>query len=134
MITIQTVRGLPTAPRDLTYKTHLKLAKQIWFMPSYVAGLKPAFTRQADLLDRMTSSLAQALKTDVNKSPGMALAESVVDQIVGITLDPRFVSDFLRVLDPDKTITFDIKDSETAAMLITDDGYNYVIMPLARDK
>lgn len=87
IITIQTVRGLPTAPRDLTYKTHLKLAKQIWFMPSYVAGLKPAFTRQADLLDRMTSALARALKTDVDKSPGMALGESVVDQIVGITLD-----------------------------------------------
>ncbi len=33
-----------------------------------------------------------------------------------------------------KTITFDMKDSEAAAMLLTDDGYNYVIMPLARDK
>jgi len=87
IIVIQAVRGIPTAPRDLTYKTHLKLVKQIWLMPSYVAGIKQSFTRQAELLDRMTSNLAKALKTDVNKSPGMALGESVVDQIVGITLD-----------------------------------------------
>ena len=87
IIVIQAVRGIPTAPRDLTYKTHLKLAKQIWLMPSYVAGIKQSFTRQAELLDRMTSNLAKALKTDVNKSPGMELGESVVDQIVGITLD-----------------------------------------------
>jgi hypothetical protein len=87
IIVIQAVRGIPTAPRDLTYKTHLKLAKQIWLMPSYVVGIKQSFTRQAALLDRMTSNLAKALKTDVNKSPGMELGESVVDQIVGITLD-----------------------------------------------
>ena len=87
IIVIQAVRGLPTAPRDLTYKTHLKLVQQVWLMPSYVAGIKQSFTRQAELLDRMTSNLAKALKTDVNKSPGMELGESVVDQIVGITLD-----------------------------------------------
>ena len=87
IIVIQTVRGLPTAPRDLTYKTHLKLVKQVYQMPSYVAGIKESFTRQAELLDRMTTNLGKALKTDVSKSPGMELGESVVDQIVGITLD-----------------------------------------------
>jgi hypothetical protein len=87
IIVIQTVRGLPTAPRDLTYKTHLKIVRQVWMMPSYIAGIKQSFTRQAELLDHMTSNLAKALKTDVSKSPGMELGESVVDQIVGITLD-----------------------------------------------
>jgi hypothetical protein len=87
IIVIQTIRGLPTAPRDLTYKTHLKIARQVWQMPSYVAGIKQSFTRQAALLDTMTSNLAKALKTDLDKSPGFELHESVVDQIVGITLD-----------------------------------------------
>jgi hypothetical protein len=87
IIVIQTVRGLPTAPRDLTYKTHLKLVRQVWQMPSYIAGIKQSFTRQAELLDHMTTNLGKALKTDVSKSPGMELGESVVDQIVGITLD-----------------------------------------------
>jgi DNA polymerase-3 subunit beta len=53
---------------------------------------------------------------------------------VGITLDPRFLSDFLKVLDPDKTFTLELKDSESAAVCTTDDGYGYVIMPLARDR
>lgn len=50
-----------------------------------------------------------------------------------ITLDPRYVSDFLRVLDPEKVITLELKDAESAAVCTTDDGYGYVIMPLARD-
>jgi DNA polymerase-3 subunit beta len=52
---------------------------------------------------------------------------------LGVTLDPRFVSDFLRVLDPGKLFTFEIKDAESAVVCSTDDGYGYVIMPLARD-
>jgi hypothetical protein len=87
IIVIQAVRGLPTAPHDLTFKTNLKIARQVWQMPSYVAGVKESFNRQAPLLDKMTSDLAHALKTDVDKSPGFELQESVVDQIVGITLD-----------------------------------------------
>jgi DNA polymerase-3 subunit beta len=53
---------------------------------------------------------------------------------LSIMLDPRYFSDFLRVLDPEKTFTFEIKDGESAAVCTTDDGYGYVIMPLARDK
>jgi DNA polymerase-3 subunit beta len=53
---------------------------------------------------------------------------------IGITLDPRYLSDFLKVLDPEKTFTLELKDSESAAVCSTDDGYGYVIMPLARDR
>jgi DNA polymerase-3 subunit beta len=52
---------------------------------------------------------------------------------LSITLDPRYVSDFLRVLDPEKAVTMELKDAESAAVCMTDDGYGYVIMPLARD-
>jgi DNA polymerase-3 subunit beta len=52
---------------------------------------------------------------------------------VSISLDPRYVNDFLRVLDPEKVISIEIKDAESAAVCTTDDGYGYVIMPLARD-
>jgi DNA polymerase-3 subunit beta len=52
---------------------------------------------------------------------------------IAITLDPKYVADFLRVLDPGKTFTLEIKDAESAAVCSTDDGYGYVIMPLARD-
>ncbi len=53
---------------------------------------------------------------------------------LGITLDPKFVADFLKVLDPEKTIILEIKNSEGAAVFSTDDGYGYVVMPLARDR
>ncbi len=51
-----------------------------------------------------------------------------------ITLDPRYLSDFLRVLDPEQTITLEMRDAESAAVCFTQDGYGYVIMPLARDQ
>jgi DNA polymerase III subunit beta len=53
---------------------------------------------------------------------------------VSITLDPRYLSDFLKVLDPEKTFTLELKDAVSAAVCHTDDGYGYVIMPLARDR
>jgi len=53
---------------------------------------------------------------------------------IGVTLDPRYVSDFLRVLDQDKTFTMQVRDSESAVVCSTDDGYSYVIMPLARER
>ncbi len=53
---------------------------------------------------------------------------------ISITLDPRFVIDFLKVLDPEKAFTFDLLDGDSAAVCTTDDGYGYVIMPLARDR
>jgi DNA polymerase III subunit beta len=51
-----------------------------------------------------------------------------------VMLDPRYVNDFLRVLDAEKNVTIEIRDGETAVVCTTDDGYAYVIMPLARDQ
>ncbi len=50
-----------------------------------------------------------------------------------ITLDHRYVADFLKVLQPEKTFTFDIENGEEAAYCQTDDNYGYVIMPLSKD-
>jgi DNA polymerase-3 subunit beta len=51
-----------------------------------------------------------------------------------ITLDPRYLSDFLRVLNPEAMLLIEIRDAESAAVCSTEDGYAYVIMPLARDQ
>jgi DNA polymerase-3 subunit beta len=53
---------------------------------------------------------------------------------LSITLDPRYFKDFLKVLDAEKNFTLELKDAESAAVCLTDDGYGYVIMPLARDR
>ena len=55
------------------------------------------------------------------------------EQII-VTMDHRYVAEFLRVLDPQKTFTLNIEDQESAAVFSTDDGYAYVVMPLARDR
>jgi DNA polymerase III subunit beta len=52
---------------------------------------------------------------------------------VPINLDPRFLNEFLRVLSAEQTFTFELRNAESAAVCVTEDGYNYVIMPLARD-
>jgi DNA polymerase-3 subunit beta len=53
---------------------------------------------------------------------------------IGITLDPRYLNDFLRVLNPEATLLLELRDAESAAVCSTEDGYAYVIMPLARDQ
>jgi DNA polymerase-3 subunit beta len=50
-----------------------------------------------------------------------------------VKLDPRFVSDFLKVLEPEQTFTMHLRDAESAVVCYTDDGYGYVIMPLSHD-
>ena len=49
-----------------------------------------------------------------------------------ITLDHRYVADFLRVLDPERTFTIDIENGEQAAYCETADNYGYVVMPLSK--
>jgi DNA polymerase-3 subunit beta len=53
---------------------------------------------------------------------------------IGITLDPRFLNDFFKVLDPDRSFTMELRDAESAAVCSTEDGYAYVVMPLAREQ
>lgn len=55
------------------------------------------------------------------------------DDIV-LSLDHRFVADFMKVLSSDMTFTINVTDSDSAALCTTADGYSYVLMPLARDR
>ncbi len=50
-----------------------------------------------------------------------------------IRFDPRFVSDFLKVLPPETQVSFKLSTDEDPGVLTTEDGYTYVIMPLSRD-
>jgi DNA polymerase-3 subunit beta len=54
--------------------------------------------------------------------------------VMPVNLDPRFVSEFLRVLDAEKNCTVEMRDSDSAVVFSTDDGYAYVVMPLAREQ
>jgi DNA polymerase III subunit beta len=50
-----------------------------------------------------------------------------------VSLDPRYLAEFLRVLDAETTFIFELREPHTAVVCTTDDGYAYVIMPLSRD-
>lgn len=50
-----------------------------------------------------------------------------------VTFDPRFVQEFLRVLEPAGPVTLNLVDGNSAAVFKADDNYTYVVMPLARD-
>ena len=52
---------------------------------------------------------------------------------VTVTFDPKFVADFLRVLDPSAQVVLNLIDGNSAAVFKAEDNYSYVVMPLARE-
>ncbi|MCG6157423.1 DNA polymerase III subunit beta [Rubinisphaera margarita] len=52
---------------------------------------------------------------------------------LAIMFDPRFVAEFLRVLEPETTIQLGLIGGEDPAVFRCEEEYKYVIMPLARD-
>lgn len=77
---------------------------------------------------RLSSQVA-----DVGQSK-IELPISYAGEKLTITFDPRYIADFLKVLDPSTLVHFQLIDHESAAVLQTDDGYTYVVMPLSKDR
>jgi hypothetical protein len=87
VIAIQAVRALPEAPQELVNHPSLKAVRQMWQLPSFISSVKERINKQIPVLEAMTNILAKALKEETDDTPGFLFKESVVDQIVGITLD-----------------------------------------------
>ncbi|MCS6978384.1 MAG: DNA polymerase III subunit beta [Gemmatales bacterium] len=49
-----------------------------------------------------------------------------------IAFDPRFLTDMLRVLEPDSELTLDLLDENSPALFRVGESYQYIVMPLAR--
>ena len=54
--------------------------------------------------------------------------------VVALSLDVRYLVDVLAALDPALALKVEVVDHKTAAVIRTEDGYVYVVMPLARDR
>ena len=52
---------------------------------------------------------------------------------IAIMFDPRFVAEFLRVLESETPVELGLIGGEDPAVFRCGDEYKYVIMPLARD-
>lgn len=108
-----------------------------------VAGPLLAAVRQAAIVTSEQSKgvdfsfePGQLVLSGRSAESGESRVELPIDYVgapVRIKLDPRFVSDFLRVLDGGTALSVEIADSQSACVCRTDDGYGYVIMPLAAD-
>lgn len=75
----------------------------------------------------------RGLTADVGESE-VRLPIAYEGETIELCLDHRFVTDFLKVLDASRPFTLNIVDSDSAALFETDDGYGYVVMPLARER
>lgn len=53
---------------------------------------------------------------------------------ITLTMDHRYLADFCKVMDSESIFVMEIESSGSPALLTTDDGYGYVIMPMARDR
>ncbi len=89
-------------------------------------------SRGVDFTFRDGTMSLHSTAADVGQSH-IELPISYDHEEISITFDPRFVGDFLRVLDTAASVKLKLTDGESAAVLTTDDDYTYVIMPLARD-
>ncbi|MCA9191134.1 MAG: DNA polymerase III subunit beta [Planctomycetales bacterium] len=67
---------------------------------------------------------------------GQSRVEMPIDyqgEPIRLKLDFRYVSDFLKVLDADANFKLDVISSKQAALFTTEDGFAYVVMPMALD-
>jgi hypothetical protein len=89
IIAVQATRALPRAAGELSQRPAglPKRIAQLAQVPDFIDGLKEKMTRQTRLLELMTEALAVSSQTTVEATAGFALKESVVDQVVGVTLD-----------------------------------------------
>ena len=65
---------------------------------------------------------------------GRAKVELPVDydgKGLDISFDPRFLTEMLRVLEPDAALTLELVDSASPALFRQGDNYSYVVMPLS---
>ncbi len=97
-------------------------------------------TRQAAIMtDENHRSVVYTLTSGnmVLSSRGSRFGESRIElpipyegEELMVRLDPRFVIDFLRVLDDQGTVTWKVWGPSTAVLAATDDGYIHLVMPL----
>lgn len=79
------------------------------------------------------SLVLSGMTADVGQSRVEVPADYDGPEII-LSLDHRYVADFLKVLDNGSTFKLNVSDGDSAALCTTDDGYSYVLMPLARDR
>jgi DNA polymerase III sliding clamp (beta) subunit (PCNA family) len=53
------------------------------------------------------------------------------DKQIKIAFDPKFVTEMLRVLNPDDALTLELVDGNSVALFRCGTNYSYIVMPLS---
>ncbi len=61
-----------------------------------------------------------------------ALVEPAVREPVEVAFNTTYLTDLLKVLDPEETVRLELHDAEAPALFCTGEGYRHVLMPLRR--
>jgi DNA polymerase III subunit beta len=77
-------------------------------------------------------SLIVAAKAQDVGTSRIEMPISYLGEEVKITMDYRFVSDFFKALDLEKPFALDVRSNSEPALFSTQDGYTYVVMPMAK--
>jgi len=85
-------------------------------------------------------SLAEGLVTiksqssDVGSSDIELMVSAPIDAECSLTIDPKYVSDFLKCVPAEDLVYWRMNDADSAMMLTDGENFRYVIMPLAQDR
>ncbi len=90
-------------------------------------------SRGVDFQFENGSLILTAATADVGRSR-VQMPIAYEGEPIGIMLDARFVGEFFKVLENEKNFEVEVKDEKEPAVFRTEDGYTYVVMPMARDR
>ncbi len=114
--------------------------KQTTRIPLTVGPFYTAVRQSAIMTDddskRVTFSFAKKKLTlqAQGAETGRAKVEVPIDyegKAVQINFDPRFLSDMLRVLEPDASLVLELVDGNSPALFRSGEEYSYIVMPLS---
>jgi DNA polymerase-3 subunit beta len=77
------------------------------------------------------SLVVSARTQDVGQSR-IEIPISYAGEPLKMMMDYRYVMDFFKVLEPDMTFAIEVRSNSEPALFMTEDGYVYVVMPMAR--
>ena len=109
-------------------------------IPLVVGPFHAAVRQAAIMTDNETKKVifSFAKKKLTMQARGAKTGRSKVDlpieydgKTIDIAFDPKFVSEMLRVLNPDDSLTVDLSDGDSVALFKYGEKYSYIVMPLS---
>ncbi len=87
ILVVQIARSLPSIHTSVAERGSTKTLSHLAKLPDNAQNIKEHLLKQHVVVEQMATVLSELTETELEQTAGFTLEESVVDQIVGITLD-----------------------------------------------